>query len=69
MEGDQQAESEASGLMAIEVETKDCTMLGDAELEAMADLCAEGPSPFGIGRISHVGSRLLMLRTAFRDME
>ena len=24
---------------------------------------------FGISRVSHVGSRLLMLRTAFRDME
>jgi len=52
MEGDQQAESEASGLMAIEVETKDCTMLGDAEIEEMADLCAEGPNPIGIGLIS-----------------
>ncbi|MCS5684880.1 MAG: hypothetical protein NZ654_06520 [Acidimicrobiales bacterium] len=38
--------------MAIEVETKDCTMLGDAEIEEMADLCAEGPNPFGIGLIS-----------------
>ena len=26
--------------MATEVETKDCTMLGAAEIEEMADLCA-----------------------------
>ena len=31
--------------MAIEVETKDCTQLSDAELAEMADICAEGPSP------------------------
>ena len=29
--------------MAIDVETKDCTALSDAELAEMADLCAEGP--------------------------
>ena len=38
--------------MTIEVETKDCSMLGDAELEEMAELCAEGPNSFGIGLIS-----------------
>ena len=38
--------------MTIEVETKDCSMLGDAELEEMTELCAEGPNPFGIGLIS-----------------
>src|SRR4029078_8397049 len=32
--------------MAIEVETKDCTQLSDAELAEMADICAEGPSRF-----------------------
>ena len=37
--------------MTIEVETKDCSMLGDAELEEMAELCAEGPNSFGIGLI------------------
>ena len=34
----------AGSSMAIEVETKDCTALGDAELAEMADLCADGPS-------------------------
>ena len=31
--------------MSIQVETKDCTALGDAELAELADLCAEGPLP------------------------
>jgi len=38
--------------MAIEVETKDCTQLGDGELAEMADICAEGPSSFEIGLLS-----------------
>src|SRR5579885_2701906 len=38
--------------MAIEVETKDCTALHDAELAEMADLCAEGPSRFEAGFLS-----------------
>ena len=38
--------------MAIEVETKDCTQLSDAELAEMADLCAEGPSRYEAGQLS-----------------
>lgn len=38
--------------MAIEVTTKDCTALSDAELAEMADLCAEGPSRFEVGLLS-----------------
>jgi hypothetical protein len=38
--------------MGIQVETKDCTALGDAELAEMADLCADGPSGFEIGYLS-----------------
>ncbi len=38
--------------MAIDVETKDCTQLSDAELAEMADLCAEGPSRFEAGFLS-----------------
>src|SRR4051794_14199013 len=38
--------------MAIEVETKDCTALGDAELSEMADLCADGPSRYEAGLLS-----------------
>ena len=38
--------------MAIQVETKDCTALSDAELGEMADICAEGPAGFDIGLLS-----------------
>ena len=38
--------------MSIQVETKDCTALGDAELAELADLCAEGPIPYEIGVLS-----------------
>ena len=38
--------------MAIDVETKDCTALGDAELTEMADLCADGPSRYEAGLLS-----------------
>lgn len=39
-------------LMAIEVETKDCTALSDAELAEMADICAGGPAGFDVGLLS-----------------
>jgi hypothetical protein len=38
--------------MSIQVETKDCTTLGDAELAELADLCAEGPIQYEIGLLS-----------------
>ncbi|MET0727718.1 MAG: hypothetical protein ABWZ76_05415 [Acidimicrobiales bacterium] len=38
--------------MSIQVETKDCTALGDAELAELADLCAEGPIPYEVGLLS-----------------
>lgn len=38
--------------MAIDIETKDCTALGDAELAEMADLCAEAPSRYEVGVLS-----------------
>ncbi len=38
--------------MAIEVETKDCTALSDAELTEMADLCADSPNAFEVGMLS-----------------
>jgi hypothetical protein len=38
--------------MAIDVETKDCTALSDAELGEMADICAEGPAGFDVGLLS-----------------
>jgi hypothetical protein len=38
--------------MALDVETKDCTALSDAELEEMADICAAESPGLGIGLIS-----------------
>jgi len=38
--------------MAIEVDTKDCTALGDAELAGMADICADGPAGYDVGLLS-----------------
>lgn len=38
--------------MALEVTTKDCTALGDADLAEMADLCADGGIPHEIGELS-----------------
>src|SRR3954470_6396918 len=52
--------------MAIEVETKDCTQLSDAELAEMADICAEGPSRFEAGLLSKQ-AELWVLATLARD--
>jgi hypothetical protein len=38
--------------MSMDVETKDCTALSDAELTEMADMCSSGPAGFEIGLIS-----------------
>ncbi len=38
--------------MAIEVETKDCTALSDAEMEEMADITADGPNQVEVGLIN-----------------
>ena len=50
--------------VAIEVETKDCSMLGDAEIEEMADLCAEGNNSFGIGLLSKQAEAWVLVTTA-----
>ena len=38
--------------MALDVETKDCTALSDAELGEMADICADGPAGYDVGLLS-----------------
>ena len=38
--------------MGMDVETKDCTALGDGELSEMAAICADGPAGFEIGLLS-----------------
>ena len=50
--------------MAIEVETKDCSMLGDAEIEEMAELCEVGPNPLGIGLLSKQSEDWVLATTA-----
>lgn len=50
--------------MAIEVETKDCTAVTDAELEEMSQLTAEGPHPFSLGLLSKQTEEWVLLTTA-----
>ena len=50
--------------MAIEVETKDCTQLGDAELAEMADVCADSPSRFEIGTLSKAAESWVLVSLA-----
>jgi hypothetical protein len=50
--------------MAIEVETKDCTQLGDAELAEMADLCADGPIRFEVGTLSKAAEGWVLITLA-----
>ena len=50
--------------MAIEVETKDCTQLGDGELAEMADLCAEGPSRYESGLLSKMAEAWVLITRA-----
>jgi hypothetical protein len=50
--------------MAIEVDTKDCTQLGDSELDEMAELCADGPSGYGIGLLSKQVDAWVLVTTA-----
>ena len=52
--------------MAIEVETKDCTALGDVELTEMADLCADGPSRYEAGMLSKQAEAWVLI-TLVRD--
>ena len=47
--------------MAIEVETKDCTQLGDGELAEMADLCADGPSRYESGLLSKMAEAWVLI--------
>ena len=53
--------------MAIEIETKDCTALSDAELAEMADICAEGPSRFEVGLLSKQAEAWVLVTLARED--
>lgn len=50
--------------MSIQVETKDCTALGDAELAELADLCAEGPLPYEVGLLSKQAEAWVLITMA-----
>lgn len=53
--------------MAIEVDTKDCTALSDAELEEMADLAADEPVRFDIGVLSKERDSWVLVTQARSD--
>ncbi|HEX2063503.1 MAG TPA: hypothetical protein VHE80_03675 [Acidimicrobiales bacterium] len=50
--------------MGIQVETKDTTALGDAELGEMADICAEGPANFDVGLLSKQREKWVLITQA-----
>ena len=50
--------------MAIEVDTKDCTALGDAEMEEMADLTADGPNQLDVGVINKQAEEWVLVAQA-----
>ena len=50
--------------MAIDVETKDCTALGDAQLEEMADTCAGTPGGYDIGLLSKQAEEWVLITQA-----
>jgi hypothetical protein len=52
--------------MSLEVETKDCTALSDAELAEMADMVTDGPAGIDIGLISKQPEAWVLI-TSVRD--
>ena len=53
--------------MPIDVETKDCTALTDAELAEMGDICADGPARFDIGLLSKQREEWVLVTLARSD--
>ena len=53
--------------MAIEVETKDCTALSDAEFEEMADMCADGPFEYQAGMLSKEAEDWVLVTQAWEN--
>lgn len=50
--------------MAIEIETKDCTALSDADFAEMADICAETSGELGIGILSKQAEAWVLITLA-----
>jgi hypothetical protein len=53
--------------MAIQVETKDCTALTDADIEELAELHETGGAAFGIGQLSKAKEEWVLATTARID--
>lgn len=51
--------------MPIEVDTRDCTALSDAEIEEMADLCASCNPAYGVGMLSKQAEAWVLVSRAF----
>lgn len=50
--------------MAIEIETKDCAALSDADFGELADMCAEGDSEIGVGMLSKQAEEWVLITLA-----
>lgn len=50
--------------MAIEIDTKDCTALSDADFEELADMCAEGEADIGVGMLSKQAEEWVLITLA-----
>jgi hypothetical protein len=50
--------------MAIQVETKDCTALSDAEFAEMADMCVDGPTRYEVGQLSKQAEAWVLISQA-----
>ncbi len=50
--------------MPIDVDTKDCTALSDAELSEMADLCTEAGAPYDVGVLSKQCEEWVLITSA-----
>jgi hypothetical protein len=50
--------------MAIDVETKDCTALNDAEIEEMGDIAADGPVAYDVGVLSKARDEWVLITRA-----
>ena len=53
--------------MAVDVESKDCTALTDAEISEMADLCADTSHPHEVGFLSKQAEEWVLIALARDD--
>src|SRR5438445_8582111 len=53
--------------MAIDVDTKECTALSDAELEEMGNICAGGPAQYDIGLLSKQREEWVLITQAYNN--